>query len=507
VKVVRLSRNSIWIVSLLIAGCLSLASLWLSAMRLIAGANGVPLDDAWIHFQFARNLASGNGFSFNPGQPISGSTAPLWTLLLALAYLVAGGGFPVLGQILSSITFLTTILATFSLGRELVDQTWAAWLAALLVALNGRMAWAGLSALEIGLFATLALLAVRVYLAGRAAGRYSVWAACLFGLASLCRPDGYLLFSVSLVDFCVKTFPRDVRLRKMWLWHVPVCPVLPFVAIVSPYLVFSLHTTGHLLPSTYQAKAVFDFRLDFTFISVAAKYLVLDNPLLLPFFVVGVVYLLPQAPILTLWCMGLPLGYALLHAIPYQHGRYLMPLIPFNALVGVWGLLRAVRLAEGRGWIRQTRNTVRPVLTSLIFAVGTMWRLPAMSRNYADNVQNINAMHVAFGEWALEHTSPNDALALNDIGAIGYVSQRYVVDLAGLITPEVVPLLRESDSASNLLDYLSQQGVDYVIIFPNWFPELAKQSQALQPVHTITLEHNTIAGGDTMVAFRTQWAR
>ena len=48
------------------------------------GVIGAPLDDAWIHFQFARNLSQGHGFSYNPGQPTPGSTAPLWTLLLAL---------------------------------------------------------------------------------------------------------------------------------------------------------------------------------------------------------------------------------------------------------------------------------------------------------------------------------------------------------------------------------------------------------------------------------------
>src|SRR4026207_1010669 len=39
-----------------------------------------PLDDSWIHLQFARNLAEGRGFAYNPGVPVSGSTAPLSTV-------------------------------------------------------------------------------------------------------------------------------------------------------------------------------------------------------------------------------------------------------------------------------------------------------------------------------------------------------------------------------------------------------------------------------------------
>ena len=50
--------------------------------RQIAGAAGFPLDDSWIHLHFARNLAEGAGFAYNPGVPVAGSTAPLWTLLL-----------------------------------------------------------------------------------------------------------------------------------------------------------------------------------------------------------------------------------------------------------------------------------------------------------------------------------------------------------------------------------------------------------------------------------------
>ena len=57
--------------------------LFLGAERRIAGEVGVasfPLDDSWIHLHFARNIAEGRGFAYNPGVPVSGSTAPLWTL-------------------------------------------------------------------------------------------------------------------------------------------------------------------------------------------------------------------------------------------------------------------------------------------------------------------------------------------------------------------------------------------------------------------------------------------
>jgi len=76
-------------------GLLALAALavlivFFTQEQRIAGASGLPLDDGWIHLHFARNLAEGAGFSYNPGHPVAGSTAPLWTLLLATGFAVAG---------------------------------------------------------------------------------------------------------------------------------------------------------------------------------------------------------------------------------------------------------------------------------------------------------------------------------------------------------------------------------------------------------------------------------
>ncbi|MGH7267296.1 MAG: hypothetical protein ACREMB_20945, partial [Candidatus Rokuibacteriota bacterium] len=45
----------------------------------VAGRPGFPLDDSWIHLRFADNFAAGRGFGINPGAPVAGSTAPLWT--------------------------------------------------------------------------------------------------------------------------------------------------------------------------------------------------------------------------------------------------------------------------------------------------------------------------------------------------------------------------------------------------------------------------------------------
>ncbi|MCX7841016.1 MAG: hypothetical protein N2559_16390, partial [Anaerolineae bacterium] len=78
-----MSRRDVW----LILAALVSASVYLifSSAR---GVIGFPLDDAWIHQVYARNLATRGEFAFFPSQPSAGSTSPLWTMLLAVGYVL-----------------------------------------------------------------------------------------------------------------------------------------------------------------------------------------------------------------------------------------------------------------------------------------------------------------------------------------------------------------------------------------------------------------------------------
>jgi arabinofuranosyltransferase len=62
-------------------------------------------------------------------------------------------------------------------------------------------------------------------------------------------------------------------------------------------------------------------------------------------------------------------------------------------------------------------------------------------------------------------------IAVHDIGAIGYFSNRKLVDLAGLVSPQVIPFIRDE---KKLADYLDRQNIDYLVTFPTWYVELPK---------------------------------
>jgi hypothetical protein len=67
-------------------------------------------------------------------------------------------------------------------------------------------------------------------------------------------------------------------------------------------------------------------------------------------------------------------------------------------------------------------------------------------------------------------------IAAHDIGAIGYFAERPLLDLAGLISPEVIELL--SDEAL-LSAYVLDSSADYLVTAPGWtYPTLTGSPHA-----------------------------
>ncbi len=122
---------------------------WRAEWR-IAGTSGFPLDDPWIHLQFARNLVSGHGFAFNPGEPSAGSTAPLWTLVLAAALRV--GMAPVAAAKLLGLAFgAVAVVLAAAVTERLTRSRLAALVAGAACALSPRITAGSVSGMEIPL--------------------------------------------------------------------------------------------------------------------------------------------------------------------------------------------------------------------------------------------------------------------------------------------------------------------------------------------------------------------
>ena len=149
----------LWLVLALLVG-----GFYLLVAALGYGVTGFPLDDAWIHQTYARNLAATGQWAFVPGQTSAGSTSPLWSLLLSLGYWL---GFPYrawaygLGIAALGLTGWTVT----RLGLQFFpDKPWAGPLAGLLCVLEWHLVWASVSGMETMLYTWLSVLVVNLWL-------------------------------------------------------------------------------------------------------------------------------------------------------------------------------------------------------------------------------------------------------------------------------------------------------------------------------------------------------
>ena len=130
------------------------------------GGSGFPLDDAWIHQTYARNLARTGRLTYASDQVTLGSTSPLWTALLSLGHVVHIPPAP-WAYALGILSWLALAWASFTLARRLFPkEPIAAPLVGMACLAEWHLAWAALSGLEIALFAALCILLIERFAAG-----------------------------------------------------------------------------------------------------------------------------------------------------------------------------------------------------------------------------------------------------------------------------------------------------------------------------------------------------
>ncbi|MBA4385833.1 MAG: hypothetical protein C0410_13935 [Anaerolinea sp.] len=87
-----------------------------------------------------------------------------------------------------------------------------------------------------------------------------------------------------------------------------------------------------------------------------------------------------------------------------------------------------------------------------------------------NDIKTIDQLMVKPALWVKENTPQKAVVAVHDIGAMGYFSDRRIIDLAGLIQPELISIIRDEPA---IKDYLVQAEADYLVAFRNWYPLLA----------------------------------
>jgi len=470
---------------------LACSAWYLFAEKLIAGEWGFSLDDSWIYAVFARNIATGHGYSFNAGEHIAGATGPLYALILALFYALFGD-VVLAAKVLGIACLLASSILMYFAAKALDPRSRIKpVLVGLLVGISPSLLWSSVSGMEIPLYVGLASLGILFYVRSR----WTLAALC-WALGVWVRPDGILL---ALAGVFLR--PR-LGLRSITASLLVVAPIL------AAYFTFNYVVGGTLFPNSVLVKAhpgqnpgggIWEMAQQWVpmwGLSMRRWDFSTHSILLLPAVVTGGVLLLRRLPAIVAYALGFPIALALAGAGGGAHGRYLMPTIPFAMLLASAGLDRVARRIQPR------RH--EPILIVLaVLCLG--WQVLAtdrMGRTHGRNVENINHMQRLLGRTLRENTSVGDTIAVNDVGAIGYFSRCYVVDLVGLVSPR-------RSFPENLKVYRPK----YLVIFPDWYQEYFTTENGRSvfydpdslyhyvPIVEAGLRFNTISARDQMFVF------
>lgn len=466
----------------------------------LSGGIGFPLDDSWIHQVYARNLAQTHQWAFVPGVPSAGSTSPFYTVLLTIGYWLP---IPywlwtyVLGAVALA---LCALVAARLAGQIFPDAPNAPLFVGLLVVFSWHLVWAASAGMETVLFAMLCTLLVGLTWRERTAQpgigpafRRGLVVGVIGGLVTLTRPEG-----TGLVALC-GLFTLIGHPHKTWkefgAWAVGVG--LGWIVFVSPNMIFNYQMNGSPFPNTSAAKQaetlflrippLWERALTFIYPLSAGSAGLLLPGVLYTLYLLGKRVRTDRRELLywiaPIWIAGDVLLYAAQLPVPYQHGRYAMPLLPLYLALGAGGTLAmlgaAIRWRKGRPTAQLLARTVtRTLFIATVVVLLITWVLGV--GYYAYDVHLINNEMVTASHWIAANIPTDTPFATHDIGAIGYFAPRPLVDLAGLISPDIVPIINDGEAK---MKYMQSHGVQYVMATLGQIPTDVTDTR-LCPIYT-----------------------
>lgn len=447
----------------------------LATVALLLGIALHPLavDDAFVTYRYAHNLATGNGFTYNVGRPVLSTTAPLYALILTPGALV-WSDLPALSNGLSAVALGVTAALVFLLGRR--EKTpWVGVLAALFLVAHPLL-WLSLG-LETTVFLALALGAIVTYRAGRLR-----LTAILLALTTMTRGDGLILTAVVATDYLLgwlaqwqtpSSGPTDGPSVRATLGAVGV-----YVAVMLPLLAWLSWQFGSPLPAALGAKVaqselgVTGFYAHTTYLQglgILARARLAQSPLYIlfvPGIVVGLIAILRGGRwvrLIVAWGAAHLVGYTLLGVTPYYW--YYAPLVAAVACAAALGIVESTRWLAQREWFHQV----------VAWGLGGLWAavlVIALARSDWAMVQALDGpipppddlvskvlpeakvrVYEQAGQWLRDHTPADAVVGVTEVGVMGYYAGRTMVDFLGLLEPEVAEALTRGDLYWALLRY------------------------------------------------------
>ena len=512
--------------ALLAAVQIAAATIYLgnSASGVAARFDSFPLDDGWIHMVYARSFAENLQFFYNPGEPESGMTSPLWVVTVGLGWRVLGlAGVSLMAT--AKLSAIALSFATAVLVMRIVTRISGlrrlGVIAGILVAVEPSFAFASAAGMEVALFAFLALAASWAYMEGRL--RTAGW---LFALAAITRPEGYVLVGVAVAASVARRLWQREHLELMTREDARelLDLLLPTLILGGAWALYNISVTGGPFPNAFSAKHRNLGLLPFGNIANILRgyhhhlsfFWAFVFPMTAATATAGV-WLLAKARrfhAAPLVMFPIALTYAVSVNQPFVSSswnfftrRYLDPMIPFLVILLVLGLLQAWRTLQT--W-RGTRAPVDPrevhvfnfglnvlmvalVLLPFLGLPGNWSRLPD---EYSWNARSVDEVDVATGKWIAENLPADARIGVGDAGAMRFFGDRYTYDLVGLNTHDAI--------GRPALEFAEEKQIEYVFVFKSVYFDSWPQATSVHEVEAPRTPY-PILGGTLMGVYHADW--
>lgn len=504
----------IWTLFCIIAGATFLAYT-LSSLANGHGEFVMPLDDVYIHFQYARQMAAGQPYVYNTGLPAtSGATSFLYPFVLAFGYLIGFQGLKLglWAMAVGALVMAGSMWLVYKLIRMLCAQDWAAVLVAVAFGISGPVAWHFMSGMETGLvmlFTLATLYAVlRIVLEGGKGSEapFVLWATAL----ALIRPEGgvFAVTAVAVVWWMGRKaqgivndgFASGKPLRR-WIRIGLLVPVL--AVGVQPLVNWIF--TGSAVASGNAAKSILGtvpFYWDDAIRRIIGNFVRMWGefgtgispreglyimPLILVLALVGIGWLLVERKLrvvgvmLVLWFVGVSAMLATLDTVFWHFKRYQMPLMALLFPLAGWGIgvVASYKLQPTRESIQINRQDAKDAksfrnigsITALLqsgvvyISIAGMLVVAVVTSMqfwgyYGLNVGYVYAQPLQMARWLQANTPENAVIAVHDVGMMRYMGGRTTLDIVGLTTKGAADYWRNGPGA--VAEFLMKGKPDYI---------------------------------------------
>lgn len=440
------------------------------------------IDDSYIFYRYAGNLAHGHGAVYNPGERVEGYSSPLWLGVLALATRLGADPEPVSKGIGLAFGFAGLLVLGLALIRS-GARPGLAGAAALVIAAFPTAHLYLVSGLETPAFCAALVIAACAGAVHEGPRRLPVIIPATIAVAWL-RPEGVAMAVILTIGWM-----RRLRGRERWI--LPAWVAGGIVALLAMRFAYY----GSWLPNTWNVKLpplvhLFESHDRDAFPAMVRAW---RHNLWSGFDEAGGIVVIGLAlPALASrdWpgvaALVAITGFGLVALMPgdWMPGhRFALPFMALAIVAATWTVDHAVErwAARGRGagWAL-SGVIVLWVLRSTIAGIDD-WRnwveVPGHPPLAAQRT------YVPIGKWVKEHARPDQTLLAYEIGAVGYASGLHVVDLEGLVTPSIARVIRvagESGAVRTGRDSLAMEKVVTAAVAarPDWFLVRTRQGPA-----------------------------